>query len=268
MRTEAPYSLGLTFPRHRSLLLAALTIAVTTTSTAQASDRLETFAAELASLRNDVQAISDEIDESESDAKSRLRSLRSRSADVDLEIQREELRKSQLSQNLLRLRERLNEQDTFRETLKPEVLKGIESLKAYVATSLPFKRAERIAQLDALISQLNDGLLKADKAAARLWGAFEDELRLTRETGLYRQVIQLNNDEILSDVVRLGMMAMFYKTRDGRIGRVTQKGTSWQVESLSDEEDKKAVNTLFDAFKKSIRVGYFTIPSFIPQEAQ
>lgn len=231
--------------------------------TAFASERIENFASELAKLRNDVQSLSTQIEDYEDESKSRLRSLRTRKADVDLEVQREDLRKSQLGQNLERLRKQFEAEDRLRETLKPKVVEGIGQLKAYIETSLPFKKAERLAQLDKMTSQMTEGLLNADKAAARLWEAYEDEMRLNRESGLYRQVIAVDGEEILTDVVRLGMLAMFYKTRDGRMGRVVRDGDAWKVEAFSAKEDLESVNVLFDAFKKNIRVGFFTVPAFV-----
>ena len=77
--------------------------------TAFASERIENFASELAKLRKDVQSLSTQIEDYEDESKSRLRSLRTRKADVDLEVQREDLRKSQLGQNLDLIRAFSNE---------------------------------------------------------------------------------------------------------------------------------------------------------------
>ena len=130
-----------------------------------------------------------------------------------------------------------------------------------VQKSLPFKRAERVAALDAIESQLEEGLLGPEKDASRLWQFAEDELRLTRESGLYQQTLTVDGEEVLAEVARIGMVAMYFQTADGRVGRVARRGEEWVTETLTDERDVDRLRSLFDAFKKGVRQGFFTVPS-------
>ena len=107
--------------------------------------------------------------------------------------------------------------------------------------------------------------MSPQKASSRLWAFVEDELRLTRENGLYRQTITLASDELLVDVARVGMVAMYFKTDDGRYGRTVNNGGAWSYELVQDKESQKQIEGLFDAFKKNIRVGFFELPNALPE---
>ena len=98
-------------------------------------------------------------------------------------------------------------------------------------------------------------------------GAFEhkvlfvqDEIRLTKENGLFRQTIHINGSDQLAEVVKLGMMSLYFKTDDGKFGQAIKQDNQWTFLSLNDANSKQALNQLFESMKKQIRVGYFQLP--------
>ena len=135
---------------------------------------------------------------------------------------------------------------------------------------LPFKQQERISDLTAISKQLDDGLISPEAAASRLWSIIDDELRLSRESGLYRQVIELNGEEVLAEVVRLGMVALFFRTAEGTLGHAVRDGNRWTYVAYdaSTDGDRRAraqVETLFELFQKQVRTGFYKIPNILPQ---
>src|SRR5690606_26715334 len=99
--------------------------------------------------------------------------------------------------------------------------------EAYVKSSLPFRRAERLSELNKLDEQYRAGLLSPPRALSRLWGFIEDEFRITRENGLFQQTVTVNGEEHLAEVVRLGMVMLFYKTNDGQVGKAVAQNGTW-----------------------------------------
>ncbi|MFB6373638.1 MAG: DUF3450 family protein, partial [Bradymonadaceae bacterium] len=96
---------------------------------------------------------------------------------------------------------------------------------------------------------------------SRLWQFVEDELRLSRENGMYSQVIELGGEEVLADVARVGMVSLYFKTEDGRVGVAERTDEGWRWQTIRKEKQKRRIEKLFESFKKNIRVGYFELPN-------
>ncbi|MBN2340175.1 MAG: DUF3450 family protein [Deltaproteobacteria bacterium] len=223
------------------------------------------MAERLAELRKEVDGLAGELEEKKEEMKGRIRSYATQKAEVEAEIQRAKMRLAQLQESHSKRVEKLSEEDEQVTVLTPAVLEAIGMLKQKVSEGIPFKRKERLAELDRLIRQIDEKLLHPVNAFARVWDQAEDEFRLSRESGLYKQVVTLDGKETLADVIRVGMVMMYVKTKDGQIGKsVYQEGT-WSFRTLRSPEEHRQVLYLFDSFKKQIRTGLFTVPNAIPQ---
>ena len=150
--------------------------------------------------------------------------------------------------------------------LKPLFKRSVEGVRAYVGTTLPFKTKDRLAELDKLVERQSSGLLSAQQGLMRLWSFVEDELRMTRESVLVRQTIRINGEDRLADVIRVGMVMLFFKTSDDRFGYVERQADGWSYREVIQPPEIKQVSTLFDQFKKRIRVGYFELPNALIAE--
>lgn len=247
----------------------AALFALLVAGTAIAADGdVQALAKRLAELRSEVESLSSQVENKKADINAKLRSVRSQKADLEMQIQREEVRLEQLRQAVQKHQDRIAAQNETRADLAPAAKKAIGEVRHTVAQSLPFKRSERLAELDKLEEQLDDELISPQKATARLWQFLEDELRLARENGLYRQIVEVDGDEVLADVARVGMIAIYFKTEDGRVGMAEKSAEGWKWTKVSGEENTKRVRNLFDSFKKNIRVGYFEIPNALPAQAE
>jgi hypothetical protein len=111
-------------------------------------------------------------------------------------------------------------------------------------------------------------LVSAPRALSRLWTFVEDEFRLTRENGLYQQTIEVDGQEHLADVVRIGSVALFFKTNQGAVGYAVPNANGYQYQAESNAEARKRIASLFDSFRKQIRAGYFELPNAIPTAAE
>lgn len=262
--------LQITHKRLRRLAGSAIIVAlVLAAAAAMASDGdISALAEELAGLRSQVEGLSADVEAKKDDIDARLRSTRAQKSDLELHIQKETTRLKQLRGRVSEHRDKIAEQTDSRQQLEPAVKAAIERIRANVEQSLPFKRAERLAELDKLTEQLDQGLLTPHKATSRLWQFVEDELRLARENGLYRQVIEVDDEEMLAQVARLGMVAVYFRTDDGRLGRAERVDGAWRWTTLRQKQDRERVDHLFESFRKNIRVGYFEIPNALPQEGQ
>lgn len=232
--------------------------------TVGASDASE-LARSLAKIRQEVEALSSEVESKKDDLKNQLRSLAAQKQELEMEREREEMRLRQLRAAKAKQIEQVVD-DTHRdELLEPVVMRSADLIESKINGALPFKTAERAAEIDKIRRKRKEGLLKSADAVARLWDRVEDELRLAGENGIYRQVIEVNGEEMLVDVARVGMVMIFYRTKNGYVGKAELENGKWRWTQLTDPEDRKQVFTLFDSFKKQIRTGFFVLPDALPE---
>lgn len=237
------------------LILAALS------SGALAADLGDSRAAELAGLRREVETLSSDLGLRKEDLRSRLKAVEAQKVEIEVQIRREELRLAQIEGEAAARREELARDATRGDALGPAVVDSMAKVRTTVEHGLPFHVPERLAELDKLASQLGSGLITSEAASARLWAFTEDELRLCRENGLDRQVIQLDGADVLADVARLGMVALYFKTDGGVVGVAVPSGGGWSWRAVTSRDDQKAVLTLFEKLQHGVRSGAFPLPN-------
>ncbi|MCA9543816.1 MAG: DUF3450 family protein [Myxococcales bacterium] len=217
----------------------------------------------LAEMRTEVERLNAEVEDAKRARTAKARALASQLAEAEAELRREQLRSRQLSETIARKQVTIQRAQADLALLTPVVGQAAAVLRAHIEQSLPFKREERLAAVADLEQKVAADLLTPQGALARLWSLAEDELRLTRDTGLFRQTVALEGSEVLADVVRLGMVALYYRTGEGGVGVVRRDGDGWRAVPLAGETEVQQVEDLFQAFKKQIRVGFFTLPSAV-----
>lgn len=218
------------------------------------------LAGEIAQLRAAIESLSHELELERSSAREELSAAAARSADLEAELQREELRLRRVQQSLA---ERVAEQQraaASESSLRPMLRETLEAVRAFVEASLPFQREARLQAIAELQRDLEEGRARPGQVSMRLWSLLQDELRLCRESGLYRQPIRLHETEHLADVARLGMVQLYARTSDGQIAQAQKAGAAWHFVPVAGDEAKAAVRGLFDSFQKQIRVGLFEVP--------
>ena len=244
----------------RTTALLCLALGV---GTAQAADTQQQ-AERLAALRAEVEALSSQLQADKDDARGRLRAIEAQKVELEVQVRRQELRLERLVAEESEERAAIAAEGTASPALREAVRAGLDRIEAEVAASIPFQREQRLAALDALRGKLAADTLTPEQAAARLWAFAEDERRLTRENALSRQVITLDGEEVLVDVARVGMVALYWRAPDGSVGQARGGGDAWTWERV-DGADADAVEALFDAMEKGIHAGEFTLPGLLEE---
>jgi len=243
-------------------LLSALAVTLfLLPAAAGAQDSLDALAEELVRLRGEVESLNSELNSAQDQHRAEMNSLAAQKGDLEATGRREELRIRQLEQELTENRDRAREAGAAGEELLPVAMEIIADLERHIATSFPFKREERLQVLSEVRAQAESGALDPPRAINRLWRLYEDELRLTRDNGLYSQVIPLGGDRVLADIAKLGAVAIYFQTRDGRSGYVARNGADWSYRIAESSRDRERIASLFDSLKKQIRTGYFELPN-------
>ncbi len=220
----------------------------------------------LIELRGKVDDLSSELALRREEYRQQAKVLYARKSETQAELERQKGLVKRLQKKLEDNKQRLAQAGLSDARLTPVVLAAAEHLGRQIEQGLPYKREERLADVHELMEQVKSGVVPASKAAARLWALIEDELRLRRENGLFKQVIDLEGSQLLAEVARVGMVMMYFRTSDGRIGKVSKsREGKWRYTTLTDKSHTRQIEELMDAFRKQVRSGYFELPNALVQ---
>src|SRR6056297_2907542 len=241
--------------------IALLALALVPAAAQDSQESLDALAEELVSLRGQVESLNTELNRMQEQHRAEMNSLAAQKGDLAATRRREELRIRQLDQDLEQNRERAREAGVAGEALIPVAYGIIDGMEIRVRQGFPFKRDDRLTALEEIRSQIDSGAIDPPRAVNRLWRLYEDELRITRDNGLYSQVIPLGGDRVLPDIAKTGALAIYFQTRDGRSGFVTRTGDDWDFTVAEGGAEREQIDELFDSLKKQIRTGYFKLPN-------
>ncbi len=227
---------------------------------AQEEENYMKLSEKLIALRGQVNDLSSELQQSREEHKVEMRGLLSQKNAAEANIKLESDAIAALQDDLLNNKKLIREVGADKDSIKEVLLIEAERLRTYVTSGIPFKVEDRLRSIEKYKNNLNADVLSSHKAANTLWSMIEDELKLTRSNGMYRQSIQLDGKEHLSHVVKLGMVMMYFRVGDD-YGVFRKNGKSWIAESRQDSKSVEQIENLFAAVEKQIHVGYFELPN-------
>ncbi|MBD8527035.1 DUF3450 family protein [Pseudomarimonas arenosa] len=218
------------------------------------------LAERLIALRGEVEQLNSELELQRDEQRAVLSGLAAQKAELNASVDRQKLAARDAETKLLAAQEAATQAGASGDALQPVLLQAIDGLQQQIRAGLPFKIDERSADLDALRTDLQNGSLLAARGANRLWAFFEDEFRLTRENALHNQTIEVEGERVLAEVAKIGAMALYFRTPDGRYGQAVRSAERWQFVLATEAEHNARIAQLFDALRKQIRQGYFELP--------
>jgi hypothetical protein len=222
---------------------------------------LANLAARITEKRSQVESLSTELELAKTEYNEQLRSLATQQADVEAQINREEIRLDQVNQDISEYRARVEEARDQMADIEPLIGRVLLELKIYMQKGLPFKVPDRVAEVETLETMLVEQSLDTGRLLARVWNLLESEFRMTSESGLYKQSIFINGEEQLAEVARLGMTFMYFKTLDEKFGYVVPAGDGGEYRFAVNRDDEQKIAILFDSLRKNLREGYFDLPN-------
>jgi len=223
---------------------------------------VDNLADELVRLRGEVEELQSQLDLAKEDHRNRMQALSSQYADLGMEDRRQSVNLEKMQQTLLKFEQSKESMTANADNLPPIIIEVISQLYSYVESSIPFKKEERLAVLTKLRSDIDSQLIDPKRAANRLWAFVEDEVRLSKENGIYRQTIELNGEKMLADIAKLGTVLLYFQTNDRQVGMAKKTPAGdWQFVVVEDTQSKEQIAILFDSLKKQIRQGYFELPN-------
>ena len=168
------------------------------------ASNLENLAQSLAKIRGEVEELQTQLDIEKEQHGSRMSALSSQLADLSVEESRQKISTEKLQHSIEKISESSQRAALSGKNLKPVLLKTLAIYKRYVQKGFPFKVADRVIAIDDLENNVANDLVDPNRAVNQLWSLFEDEIRLSKENGIYQQTIILDGDKILADIAKIG----------------------------------------------------------------
>lgn len=223
---------------------------------------IENLAKSLAKIRGEVETLQSQLDIEKEKHSSKMAALNSQLADLSVEERRQKLSVEKLQHSIEKSGVTAKQAEQSGEHLKPVLLTALAEYKRHIQSGFPFKVDDRVKAINDLEYNLAHQQIDPSKAVNQAWSLIEDEVRLSKENGIYQQTILLNGEKVLADIAKLGTVFMFFQTKDQQSGMARKSADgSWIFETVGDGADRERIRTLFDSLKKQIRQGYFELPN-------
>lgn len=248
--------------RRNTILIGVFATLINT----HAAPNVEALTNKLIDLRSEVEELSQQVETKKSDLSSEYKALSSRRNQLEAEIEAAEVKKKLSKERLVAIKNELKDETVDKKAIAPVLENIFQSLATYIQTSLPFQTNKRMDELSKIQDEFNSGVLPAPKAVSKLWAFVEDELRLTRENGLHKFVINVKGEEKLATVAKLGMMNLYFQSGEFEYGMATLENGTYVFQTTEDKDAKKEIIALIDGLKKQIRVGRYSIPNTRTQD--
>ncbi len=243
-----------------SLILGFSVVTMPVMAQASTPENTEEIINNLIQLRGQVEDLQSELQILKAEHTQSMSYLNTRRTELTANIDRQQLQIKQSQLQVVELQEKIKTLGLDSEQMMGDVMNMAANIKQGIKNGIPFKYKERSGVIDDVTRDLEGRKVTSQHAINRLWAFLEDEMRLARENAIYSQTIELNGEQVLVDVAKLGTVLMYFKTRDDQYGQAVRNNNKWQFNLLNAEQDKQAVAGLFDSLKKQIRQGYFTLP--------
>lgn len=244
-----------------SVVTLSITMLLFTPSVTTAGN-LENLAQSLAKIRGEVEALQEQLDIEKEKHGSQIAALSSQLADLSVEERRQNITIEKLQHSIEKITENSQKAELSGKKLKPILLKTLAIYKRHVQKGFPFKVADRVKAITDLENNIANDLVDPNRAVNQLWSLFEDEIRLSKENGIYQQTITLDEEKILADIAKLGTVFLYFQTKDNRTGMAKKiPGSGWKFFTADSAKDNERIAKLFDSLKKQIRQGYFELPN-------
>jgi DNA anti-recombination protein RmuC len=226
--------------------------------------KLRNLARQLKQMQAEVDELAEEVKLEKDQLRNTLNRLSTQKSNKLLTLDQQQTTLEDINKQIENQKQEIAQKKEAQESLRQPLLKQIDQVKDYVRVALPYKVRERLGELEKLRQEVVQEKGAPEELLARLWSMVEDEFRLTKEIGSYQQRIELDGQPAHADIVKLGMVMMYFRTGEKEqpvYGMAVPSGDDWRYVTVSDDAQVKMIVELFDALRKHIREGQFKLPN-------
>ena len=212
-------------------------------------------------MRAEIESLYTQIDQNTDNYKAQMKSLALQIADAEAQINRKKTSIKLAEIDLEKINTKLSSSASGSIDLFPLLNEGFTLQEKTIKSGVPFKVEERMAAVEKIRNDLQAERITPERALAQLWASYGDNLRMTKEIGLFKQKISLGGQDTQAEIAKLGTVMLFFAAPDNRVGYVTQDGSAYTYQIVTDPKVRDQIVLLFDSLNKQIRTGLFTLPN-------
>ena len=172
---------------------------------------------------------------------------------------------SSQQQETLSLERQLKEIDVTERQILPFIQRMLTTLDEFVKLDVPFLTEERHNRLQQLHSMMDDASVSIAEKYRRVMEAYQVETDYGRNIEAYRNKLNQNGSERLVDFLRVGRVALLYRTLDGSDSGYWDQGKRRWI-SMGDEFSRAVADGLRIA-RKEAAPALIDVPVSAPEQA-
>ncbi|RUO68413.1 DUF3450 domain-containing protein [Idiomarina ramblicola] len=244
--------------------VGALAVAILIAAPAQSQqDKLEPVVDQASSINESARQSQLTIDQISDDMQERLQQykrimkeidgLNVYTAQIEQQIGSQESEKQDISNSI-------DQVSYVERQITPLMLRMIDSLESFVELDVPFLQTERSERLQHLNDLMERANVDVSEKFRRVMEAYQIEADYGRNIEAYTAEHEINGQQQDVTYLRIGRVALIYKTRDGQhLGLWDQEERSWQE---LDSKHLPAVEEAIRIARKQLAPDLLMMPLF------
>lgn len=215
-------------------------------------------------LRNEVSELSNDFKTEKELIKSKIQTYALEKLDLESQIRRKKIQLKTIDEKIKTAKSIENIENA---DLTQLIAHFFEFESSRLLQSLPYKIQERTDYIQQLKEKFLDQKNSDEKTLQLLWTHIEDEIQLSKDVSLDKDILKINGKSTIVEIAKVGMLMMFFKTSEGKTGFLNFSNNQWSPRFFEIKSNTQLVQLFFENLKKQIRTGYFEFPQ-IPLKTQ
>ena len=238
-----------------------LTFVITFLTLSVASaDSWEGLVKKLTETRADIESLAKEADSVQREKQADLDQWVQRKTEAEAQVDREKLRRLQMTEKLKRLESRVRVSGKSDPQAQKKLLGWISRFDGSVQDSIPFNRDTRLQTLRRLRERAERGQEPMEFVFADFWNFAESELKMAQSNEYKVVDVELGGKKRKCEVARLGLMALFVVTPDGKTLKAVRGASGWTWQDIETAPEQDSILTLVKNLKNKNDTGLYRLP--------
>jgi len=224
------------------------------------ADSWDSLISRLTQTRVELESLSKEADSVQREKQADLDQWSQRKIEADAQVQRERLRKMQLTEKLKRLEGRVRAGTKPDPQAQKKLSTWLAQYESWVPTTIPFHHDARLNTLRRLKERVEKNHEPMEFVMSDFWAFVESEMKLA-QTNEYQVVdVTLAGQSKKCEVARLGLMSLFVVTPDGKVLKAYRELEQWKWKDVDTASEQDSVINLVRNLKNKNDSGIYELP--------
>lgn len=247
-------------------ILLLFTVSVSLKSFGQSED-FQALSEKIINLRHEVETLSRSQDQMQRQRQMEVDALSLRKSELVQQLRKERLRDTQLRAKTEALRKDVQPLKVVTRAEKDLIASWLADLQDWVQRSLPFRREDRLNSVKRIEARFVSGE-SPERILSEIWSFVEKELKLTHDNAFEIMEVKVSEKPQKSEVVRIGMMQLLYRTPAGETGFARNVNGQWTMGRSQTEAEDQAIVRLITRLKDQQGRGFFEVPGISNEVVQ